>query len=248
MAETANFRIHHDQNQDLAEKVAQVAEYTRSQMARKWFGKESDSWSPKCDIYLHATGADYSKFTGVPSNMPGHSRIDTDPTNGRVVGRAIHVHCDNPAMVEAVLPHEATHVVLAGQFGNQQLPRWVDEGIAVLSEPAEKLKQHKSNLNKTLQNRQLIPLRELMQLKDYPQREQVSAFYAQSVALVEYLAKLKGPQVFTQFVRDGMREGYEPALQKHYGIQGFGRLQDRWTEGVLSETGNTVTGYAGGKN
>jgi tetratricopeptide (TPR) repeat protein len=240
-AETANFRIFHNQTPEFAQKVAQIAEYTRSQMTRKWFGKDGDEWTPKCDIMLHATGADYSSVTGVPANSPGHSRIETDPTNGRVVGRRVDVHCDNPAMLEAILPHETTHVVLAGQFGNQPVPRWVDEGIAVLTEPVEKVSLHKKNLSKCLQNRQLIPLRELMQLHDYPPSNQISTFYAQSVALVDYLTKLKGPTVFTQFVRESLRDGYEVALRKHYGLQGFGELQDRWTERMLADLGGAAS-------
>jgi tetratricopeptide (TPR) repeat protein len=239
--ETPNFRIFHNQTSQFAEKVAQIAEYTRSQMTRKWFGKDGDEWAPKCDIMLHATGADYSSVTGVPGNSPGHSRIETDPTNGRVVGRRIDVHCDNPAMLEAVLPHETTHVVLAGQFGNQPVPRWVDEGIAVLTEPVEKVSLHKKNLSKCLENRQLIPLRDLMQLRDYPQASQISTFYAQSVTLVDYLTKLKGPTVFTQFVRESLRDGYEVALRKHYGLQGFGELQDRWTERMLADMGSAAS-------
>jgi hypothetical protein len=236
-AETKNFRIFHNQTTEYAEKVAQIAESTRSQMARKWFGKEGEEWAPKCDIYLHASGADYSHVTGVAANSPGHSRIETDPTNGRVVSRRVDVHCDNPAMLEAVLPHETTHVVLAGQFGNQMVPRWVDEGIAVLTEPAEKVNLHRKNLTKSLQNHELIPLRNLMQLQDYPQAGQIGTFYAQSVVLVDYLTKQKGPVVFTTFVREAMRDGYEPALRKHYGFQGFAELQDRWTERVLADMG-----------
>jgi hypothetical protein len=243
-AETRNFRVFHNQTQDYAEKVAQIAEYTRSQMARKWFGKDGDDWAPKCDIYLHATGADYSRVTGVPANSPGHSRIESDPSNGRVVGRRIDVHCDNPALLEAVLPHETTHVVLAGQFGNQPVPRWVDEGVAVLTEPVEKVNLHRRNLAKGLENRDLIPLRELMTMPDYPQASRIGTFYAQSVTLVDFLARLKGAQVFTQFVRDGVREGYEAALRRHYGMQNFGDLQDRWTERMLAEVGGAAPAYA----
>jgi tetratricopeptide (TPR) repeat protein len=246
--ETKNFRIYHNQTVEYAEKVAQVAEATRLQMCKKWFGKDGDEWTPKCDIYLHVNGTEYSRITGVPTNSPGHSRIETDPTNGRVVGRRIDVHCDNPSMLEAVLPHETTHVVLAGQFGNQPVPRWVDEGVAVLTEPAEKVNLHKKNLAKFLQNRELIPLRDLMQLPDYPNAAKIGTFYAQSVALVDYLTRLKGPLVFTNFVRDSLRDGYEAALRKHYSFQSFGELQDRWTERMLAESGASVPAYAERKN
>ena len=37
-------------------------------------------------------------------------------------------------MLEAILPHETTHVVLAGMFGNHDVPRWVDELFAGLDD------------------------------------------------------------------------------------------------------------------
>ena len=83
-----------------------------------------------------------------------------------------------------------------------------------------------------------------MQLENYPEPRQIGTFYAQSVMLVEYLTRLKGPTVFTQFVRDALRDGYEAALRKHYGLQGFQELQDRWTERVLAEINGGQAAYA----
>src|SRR5262249_55530598 len=138
VAETRSVRILHKQPRDLVEKVARTAERTRVEMQRKWFGGDGEAWSPKCDVYLHATAQDYGRVTGQATNSPGHSRIETDPGAGRVVSRVIHLHCEDPAaLLSAVLPHEATHVVLAGQFGKQPVPRWADEGMAVLTQPAE---------------------------------------------------------------------------------------------------------------
>jgi tetratricopeptide (TPR) repeat protein len=234
VAETTNFRIFHNQTQEFAESVAQAAEATRSQMLRKWFGKDGEDWSPQCDIYLHGNAADYSQHTGQNAASPGHSRIDLDPNAGRVVVRQVHLRCDNTSLLDAVLPHETTHVVLAGQFGsNRHVPRWIDEGIAVLTEPADKVQQHRTNLVTGLQNKKLIPLKTLLQMEDYPPPAQISVFYAQSVALVDFLTKEKGPVVLTQFAREALQSGYEPALRKYYGYQTIAELQDRFTERVL---------------
>jgi hypothetical protein len=139
---------------------------------------------------------------------------------------------DAPGMLEAVLPHETTHTVLAGHFGSHAVPRWVDEGVAVLTEPTEKLVQHRRNLLRCCQENQLFGLRELMQLDNYPEPRRIGAFYAQSVALVEFLTSQKGPLVFTQFVRDALREGYEPSLRRHYGWD-FNQLETAWQQQVL---------------
>lgn len=241
VAETAYFRILHNQNRDLAAKVAQVAEHTRRDMYHKWFGGEAPAWQPKCDLYLHATAEDYHRATGVPAQSPGHSRIETDVAGARIVNRRMDLHCDNPTMLQAVLPHETTHVVLAGMFGPHPVPRWADEGIAVLTEPADKVEQHRRNLLRFQQEGQLFAVKELLQLQDYPQPRRIGAFYAQSVFVVDFLARQRGPQVLTAFVRDGLREGYEAALRKHYGFRDFAELQTSWDQQLAAEVNRTQT-------
>jgi hypothetical protein len=80
-------------------------------------------------------------------------------------------------------------------------------------------------------------VRELMTLPDYPEGRKMSVFYAQSVVLVDYLARQKGPQTFTRFVREGLREGYEFALRRHYDFRDFAELERRFAQ--------DASGYAG---
>jgi hypothetical protein len=237
VAETSSFRIYHRQSRELAEQVAQVAERTRTEMHRKWFGGAAEDWNPKCDLYLHATAQEYSQQTGVPADSPGHSTFRSE--GGRVVGRRIDLHVDNRNMLSYVLPHETTHVVLSGQFGSQPVPRWADEGMAVLAEPRDKIDAHLRNLARCRQDRQLFLVRDLMRMNDYPDRQLISAFYAESVSLVEFLSNRRGPQVFAQFLRDGLRDGYETALQRHYGYRDFDDLQQRWDRYAFGEAGNS---------
>jgi hypothetical protein len=234
VSETANFRIFHKQDDSFAEQVAQIAERTRSEMGRKWFGSEAPPWQPRCELIVYPSGVEYSQATGVPSASPGHSRIHSDETNAeRVLTRWVHMRNDIPATLETVLPHETTHAVIAGKFGQFPVPRWADEGIAVLSEPPVKVAGHRQNLALCRQEGVLYGLKELMMLEKYPEdRMHITAFYAQSVALVELLTQQKGPVVFTTFVRDGLREGYEVALGKHYGMN-FAQLQQLWNQQVL---------------
>ncbi len=131
-------------------------------------------------------------------------------------------------MLTAVLPHETTHTVLAGSFGNQPVPRWVDEGMAVLTEPRAKIERYLRNLPQHYQSRRLFQIRQLMQMNDYPHPDYVNSFYAQSVSVVEFLAKKQGPKVFADFVRDGLRDGYESALGKHYHYRDFAEMQEDW--------------------
>ena len=233
VASTPHFHIFHKQDSAYAEKVAQIAENTRQTMYRKWFGQDGPEWEPVCELILHPSAAAYTQDTGVPGSSPGHSRIESDPS-GRVIARRMDMRLDASGMMEAVLPHEATHVVLAGMFGTNHVPRWCDEGIAVLSEPNDKIDAHRRNLHKFSKDGQLFGLKELMELKDYPQPRRIGAFYAQSVVLTEFLTQQKNPRVLTEFIKDGLRHGYEQSLQKHYDMT-FSQLEQLWQQQVLSD-------------
>jgi hypothetical protein len=232
-AETANFRIFHNQSRELAEQVGQIAERTRQRVHEKWFGGPPEAWTPVCEVYLHATTQEYVKVTGAPGHSPGHSTIRTE--TGRITGRRIDLRCDEPDLVAAILPHETAHVVLASQFPGQSVPRWADEGVAVLTESRERVERYLRNLPALRQQGQLLQVSQLLQLQDYPEPRRITAFYAQSVSLVEYLADLRGPQVFSQFLRDALRGGYEPALQKHYQLRDFDELQLAWAQKVFAQ-------------
>jgi hypothetical protein len=57
---------------------------------------------------------------------------------------------------------------------------------------------------------------------------------------VDYLTNLRGPQTFTMFMHEGMRYGYEKALQRTYNIPNFAELQKRWSaQAFRDRTGAT---------
>jgi len=234
LAETTNFRIFHNLDGAKAEEVAKIVETTRAAMQKKWFGKVEETWEPRCDVYLYPNADSYSRATGIRSSAPGHARVSR--SGERIVERQLHMNLEAPNVLTTVLPHETTHVVIAGRFGPVDVPRWADEGMAVLTEPREQVEKHLRNLPAHRDERSLFPVQGLLELNDYPHPRQIGAFYAQSVSLVEYLSSLKGPQTFSQFLTDGLRGGYEPALRKYYGIQGYQDLQTRWTGYAFKES------------
>jgi hypothetical protein len=236
VTETPRFRIYHNQPRELVDKVAQATERTTAAMARKWLGKDNVDWQGKCEVVLYGTVGDYSKATGVSTSSPGHAHIESDTTTGRVLNRSLHLRCDHPEMLTVTLPHETTHVVLAGSFDQHAPPRWADEGIASLSEPTEKIEKYRRAVQRMAAEGQLFSLSDLFNLQNYPERRKIDAFYAQSVTVVEYLAQLRGPTTLPEFVRDALRTSYESALQKHYSLS-LNELQMRWQQRVLGEGG-----------
>ena len=232
LAETKNFRVWHHLNQADATQVAKSSEACRVEAAMKWFGAVGNDWTPICEIYLHPTAQEYSKSTGAPVASPGHTTLKTEGI--RVLSRRIDLHTDEANMMTGVLPHETTHVVLAGRMGDQPVPRWADEGMAVLSEPKNRIQKHLDNLPKHARENTLFHVSRLMQMADYPEPKLVGPFYAQSVSLVDYLTRLKGPQAFGEFMKDGLKNGYESALSRHYGIQSYNDLNQSWWNACFS--------------
>src|SRR5262249_46626590 len=153
-------------------------------------GEHGDDWEPACEVYLHKTAADYSKATGVPAHVPGHSTCQT--RGERVIARSIDLHCDVQSMLEAVLPHETTHVLMAGKFGHRPLTPWANEAMAVLAEPAASVARHLQDLPRYRKQGKLFRLAELVELSSYPDPASFGPYYAQSVSLVEFLTREKG--------------------------------------------------------
>lgn len=218
VCETEHFRIFHTDPQ-LGEQVAEIAEATRSAVIQRWLGHDVE-WSQPCQIYVHPTADSYHRQSGMPATAPGHSDYDADKNDASVIHyRRVFVRADHDHMLSAILPHEVTHVVLNGQFGRKLLPRWADEGTAVLSEPYSRIGMHLEPLPAAYRENRALSLQEILTIEDYPQdRSKVASFYGQSVCLVEYLCQLKGPRQFVAFMRDGNRDGIPAALQQHYGL------------------------------
>jgi len=235
IADSANFRVYH-RDATRAEQVLQVAEETRALTTGRWLGdKELAPWSVRCDIYLHATGDAYCRATGAPSDSPGHSSIGAERDDAsRIHSRRIDLRVDDPQMLRAVLPHEATHVVLAGKFGRKVLPRWADEGLAILSEPTDRIERHTRLLPRAIEEKRVFGVGQLLELDDYPHPHFMQAFYGQSASLVEYLSELKGPRVFVEFLRSAPGEGCESALRRHYGLRDYADLELRWTQAIFA--------------
>lgn len=225
--QTRNFRILHT-DADLADQVAEIAEATRDAQSRRWSGNATRAdWTPRCDIYLYPTSKAFAQQTGQPEDSPGFSTMGLNA--GKIVARRLNLRADHPTLLTAVLPHEVTHVILADLFPNQQIPRWADEGMAVLSEPESEQLARVADLAKPLASAKLFNVQQLMTM-DYPDGRYWSLYYAQSVSLTQFLVGLGTPTQFVQFLQGSQRNGVEAELKKVYEIKNFADLHRRWLE------------------
>jgi hypothetical protein len=244
-AESANFRLMHNHPRDVAEQVVRSAEQARAAAFEKWADGKGATWKPVCEMYLYTTATEYSKATNKPADSPGHATYKAQ--NGAVVGRRLDLRADDPELLTCVVPHETTHLVLGDLFADSTLPRWADEGMAVLSEPRTRLDRFTRTLFTNRRQQKLVPLEKLFAKNEYPDAAQITVFYVESVSVVEFLVAEKGPQEFVQFVRDAGKTSLDAALQKHYACRNVTTLEERWRTRMFAAADARPSGGQGGQ-
>jgi hypothetical protein len=227
----------------MAEQAAKTAETIRAQQAKRWGSTATRStWTPRCEIFLFPTPGEFARMTGQPETSPGFSTIEIQA--GRITARRVNLRADHPQMIAAILPHEVTHVVLADLFTQQQIPRWADEGMAVLAEPLHEQISRTAELTGPLKEGRVFKLSELMAI-DYPSAEAWSLYYAQSVSLTQFLVEQGTPEQFVTFVRGAQQKGVEESLRSVYKIAGFSELENRWQTFARRQAGEATASSRG---
>lgn len=223
--ESENFRVYHV-DPELAERLSRRAEHARAELFRYWTGSEvASNWSPRCDIYLYPDASIYSQMTGQAIDSPGFSTMGLN--GGRVVARRINLRADAEGVVDAVTPHEVSHVVTADLFPRQQVPRWADEGMAILAEPTEAQETRLADLDSPLSSGRVFGTGPMM-TSPAPDNRFWELYMAQSASLTRFLVQLDSPARFLTFLRDAERLGPEAALRSSYGFEKFDDLHSRW--------------------
>jgi hypothetical protein len=146
---------------------------------------------------------------------------------GRVVQRFVHLRGDHPNLLTAILPHEVTHVILADLFPDKPIPKWADEGMAVLSEPTVEQDRRIAELAGPLSSRRMFKLSDLMTM-DYPDGQYWDLFYAQSVSLTRFLVERGTPAQFILFLQGAQRGTVEDELRRVYQFKNIDDLQGQW--------------------
>jgi hypothetical protein len=204
-------------NPDLAQKVGQWAEHYRREKAVLWLGKEMPNWPAPCPLR-------------VTVSMDGPSGA-TEFTFGAggVTSQRMQIQGPIERLIYSVLPHEITHTVFAYQF-KSPVPRWADEGGSVLSEDDLERDRHDKLVRSILNKNQQIPMRTLLQLREYP--PQVMCLYAQGYSMSDYLVKRSNRQHFLNFVGAGMQYGWDNAAKSYFGLNNVEELEQAWLKNL----------------
>jgi hypothetical protein len=146
--------------------------------------------------------------------------------NGKVLSRDMHVEGSLEQLLASVVPHEVTHAVIADHF-RAPVPRWADEGIAVLAEDEQEAWRHEKLMQQILKTPgRAIPLRRLFTMHDYPR--DVLVLWAEGHSVTHFLVGRKDRKTFLAFVKQGVSEDWDVAAGEYYGYDSVEALEDAW--------------------
>jgi hypothetical protein len=232
-ATSASFTVRSHHAAHDARQVAQHCERWRTRLQKYWCPGGQDTWSPKCEVVIHAGSNSYLRAVGAGATQTFGSSLINFAADKQVARRLIDFRGDHAHGLAAV-PHEMTHIVLADLLGGRQPPRWADEGMAILADSHEKQMLHERDLVQGLASRAAFRLPELMAIETYPHPSRVAAFYGQSASLTACLAKRDDPAQFVEFLRRSLDNGYDQALRDVYHLDNVAQLEQMWHEQRLA--------------
>jgi hypothetical protein len=212
---------------EIAKQVGQAAEHYRRELAIDWLGYELPTWSAPCPIRVRVgqigAGGE-TKFSFYP-NLKGSAEVAN--WDMRIQGSLERI-------LDSVLPHEVSHTIFACHF-RRPLPRWADEGAATLAEHESERRRQVLTVNQVVNTRRRIPFKNLLNIKEYPaDMQDVMTLYAEGYSLAELLVQEGGRSRYLKFLADAHREGWDKAIQAHYGYRGVDDLEKRWHGWVMA--------------
>src|SRR5437879_3670799 len=171
------------QSPQVAEQVGQWAEYYRKEKAVQWLGREMPNWPEPCPLRV-----------SVKQNGPGGATSFNFMGNN--VWQTMHIEGPLDRLLASVLPHEITHTVFAHYY-RRPVPRWADEGGAVLSEDDLERGRHDVMARQILNAGRAIPLSRLFTLQQYPR--DVGSLYAEGYSVANFLVASSNRRTFLEF-------------------------------------------------
>ncbi len=217
--QTPNFTVEAP-TQQMAQQVAQYAEHYRKEKALQWIGQEMAQWGQPLPVQVTVTMGGAGGATSFVYDQ------------GRILRQEMHIEGSYERLLNSVLPHEVTHTVFAYYY-RQPMPRWADEGGAVLSEDDIERNRHDQLVRQIINTPgRKIPLRRLFNLKDYP--GDVMVLYAEGYSVSNFLVSQSNRQTFLAFVYHGMRSdyGWDKAVQTYYRLASVEKLEEAWIDSL----------------
>lgn len=227
--ESDNFRVRFQGGDDAAKALLTKAEDARKAIFAKWSSPPGVAWQPKCDIVLHPGGKEFTVATNQPAEAMGHAFVKLEEK--QVTDRRLDLRADD-AVQDETLARELTYVILADLFPDRDPPKWAAIGMAVQAAATE-AERCQRTLPRCYRDGELLALGAFLDLKGPTKPEAVTAYYVESVSLVDHLVRKKNAKTFRIFLLDAQRYGAEKALERQYGYSSPKELDDEWRRDAL---------------
>jgi hypothetical protein len=198
---------------EIAKQIGLSAEKCRREKAVLWLGHAMPRWKHRCPLTVKVT----------MGGAGGATAFIFD--KGEVIQQTMEIEGPLDRLLASVLPHEITHTVFAHYF-RKPVPRWADEGGAVLSEDALAFAHHDKLLRDILKGGRDMSLARLFGLKDYPR--EILKLYAQGHSVTRFLVRKRGRRKFLAFVSHGMKKDWDRASRNFYGYKNVEKLERAW--------------------
>jgi RNA polymerase sigma factor (sigma-70 family) len=240
--------------------VAEMAELQRKQIAERWLGKELPNWGRPCTIQVTITPEpDFAKGASKTSefglSLHNTKGVTSMTFQGDNVGLSMTLEGPLDRLLADTLPREVTHAVLATHFG-KPVPRWADEGIAIMNESPEDQNRYMHKAWDLLAGDRTMKLKNLLPMREYPNdRESMLLlkgnpwlFYVQGYSLTRFLVERKERATLLGFVKDGMVGDWNKAAMKHYGFRDLDEMEETWkkesSKGMPAKTAEELAARA----
>jgi hypothetical protein len=180
-------------NAFVAEQVAATMEYHLPRIAEH-LGLDGRTLSPPpVAVVLYPNRQSYGRNERAGDGEPGQTRVRY--VNGKLTELQISVYQRDPGLLNATIPHELTHLLLAAAFNDRLLPAAIEEGLALHIEPTYRHMQFRGIIRRQFVSptgQPIVPdLRAMLRYKANPAEDAVR-FYAASYAWISFLAS-RGP-------------------------------------------------------
>jgi hypothetical protein len=181
-----------------------------------WLGKEMAPWREACVLQVEIT----------LSSTGGSTTFDF--ANGGARVRRIDIRGPLDRVLNSILPHEIAHTVFAHHV-RQPVPRWADEGAAVLAGGLADHQRFEKHMRRLLHTGQEMSLRRLFGCREFPpDAEQILALYAQGYSVSCFLLEVRDRRTFLAFLSHALRDGWDSAVRASYRYDNVEQLELAW--------------------
>jgi len=182
------------------------------------------SWDNRAKIYLYKDNPSYIKDTRRAAWSGAMVSVKT---------RTIKTYIGQDNFFDSILPHEMTHIIFREFIGERDdLPLWLDEGIACSQEKASLVNRLAVAKNIINQNAYL-KFNHLFQIRDFALIVPYT-FYAESASIIVFLMEEYGSAKFLDFCRK-LRDAapWKQALLETNNFFNFEEMERAWKSYIL---------------